>query len=176
MVTNIVKPVPVKLFCGVLLSEGVDSTSLVNVLCGKFGSIDHRSEMVDFSRFSNYYENEMGANIVRYFLSFDACIDRTVLPDIKNATIEIEKEFSINGKRTCNLDPGYLTLGQVFLASTKDNFCRIYIRDGIYEEVTLRFVKDTYTPFPYTYKDYRSSEYTSFFNVVRRRYKEQFVR
>ncbi|MBL8026545.1 MAG: DUF4416 family protein [Fibrobacteres bacterium] len=167
------KPVAVKLFCGLLLSERADLNELLEKLECVYGPHDVVSNIMDFSSYSDYYEDELGKIVRRCFVSFKNLIDRTALPDIKLNTIDIENTFSENGKRIFNIDPGYLALGQVFLASTKDNFCRIYIRDGIYEEVTLRFIKESYTPFAYTYKDYRSEEYASFFNEVRKIYKEQ---
>ena len=39
--------------------------------------------------------------------------------------------------RPLNLDPGYLTLGKLVLASTKDFAHRIYLGRGIYAEMTL---------------------------------------
>ena len=41
--------------------------------------------------------------------------------------------------RPLNLDPGYLTLGKLVLASTKDFAHRIYLGRGIYAEVTLYY-------------------------------------
>ena len=167
------KIAPVKLFCGLLLSKECCLDSVLERLVECFGDTDIVTPAMDFSAFSNYYEQEMGCSIRRYFVSFNNLIERQLLPDVKNSTIAIESTFSEDNKRKFNIDPGYLTLGQVFLASTKDNFCRIYIRNGIYVEVTLRYMKNTYTAFPYTYKDYRSEEYLMFFNDVRKIYKEQ---
>jgi len=168
------KPVLVKLFCGLLLAKESHLDAVLEKLKEYYGEIDLVVGPFSFDEFSNYYEQEMGVELRRYFISFKKLVDRIDLPEIKNASITIEKTFSDdNNKRKINIDPGYLTLGQVFLASTKDNFCRIYIRDGIYAEVTLRFVKDTYTAFPYTYKDYRSEKYLAFFNEVRKIYKDQ---
>jgi hypothetical protein len=164
---------PVKLFCGLLLSKESSFDKVLKLLEELNGTIDYVSPLLDFSVFSNYYEQEMGCDIRRYFVSFTNLINRIELPDIKNRAISTEKNHSVNDKRMFNIDPGYLALGQVFLASTKDNFCRVYVRDGIYVEVTLRYIKNSYTPFPYTYRDYRSEEYLDFFNSVRKIYKEQ---
>ena len=41
--------------------------------------------------------------------------------------------------RAVNIDPGYLDGARLVLASTKDHAHRIWLRDGIYAEVTLRF-------------------------------------
>lgn len=170
------EPVLVKLFCGIILSEGMDFNIVKKALTEKIGAIDTESSSVDFSLFSDYYKDEMGSNLKRVFVGFHELANRTTLPDIKRKTIVMEKEyFSPDGSRCCNLDPGYLTLGQLFLASTKDNFCRIYIRDGIYEEVTLRYKGKTFMPFEHTYKDYGSEHYLRFFNNLRAIYKNQLA-
>ena len=41
--------------------------------------------------------------------------------------------------RPLNLDPGYITLAKLVLASTKDHAHRIYLGQGIFAEVTLLF-------------------------------------
>ena len=44
-------------------------------------------------------------------------------------------------KRPVNIDPGYINESRLILASTKDFSHRIYLRDGIYAEVTLNYRK-----------------------------------
>ena len=66
-----------------------------------------------------------------------------------------------------NIDPGYVTLSKLVLATTKDYSHRIYIGKGIYGEVTLQYTKGTFTPFPHTYPDYQTRIAIEFFNQVR---------
>src|SRR5690606_32807445 len=77
----------------------------------------------------------------------------------KRYTNDVEIRMSPEGPRRVNLDPGYLTLGQFFLATTKDQRHRVYIRDGIFVEPTLYFQEGKFLPFEWTYRDYRSEEY-----------------
>ncbi len=72
-----------------------------------------------------------------------------------------------------NLDPGYMTLGQFFLATTKDQRQRVYIRDGIYVEPTLYFQDGHFHAFDWTYRDYQSEEYIRFLESVRKGLKVQ---
>ena len=51
--------------------------------------------------------------------------------------------------RPLNLDPGLLTLGKFMLATTKDQGHRIYLRDGIFAEVTLHYQAGTWEPWPW---------------------------
>ncbi|MDQ7780666.1 MAG: DUF4416 family protein [Planctomycetota bacterium] len=72
----------------------------------------------------------------------------------------------VTGRRI-NLDPGYVTQAKVVLATAKDFSHRIYLRDGIYAEVTLKYGKGTFHPWPWTFPDYRQESYISFFNAMR---------
>ncbi|MFN3467301.1 MAG: DUF4416 family protein, partial [Candidatus Brocadiales bacterium] len=49
-----------------------------------------------------------------------------------------------NPGRPVNIDPGYLTSSKLVLASTNDYSHRIYLKKGIYAEVTLRYVKGAF--------------------------------
>jgi hypothetical protein len=92
-------------------------------------------------------------------------------------TNDLEAELA--GKKTypevrpLNLDPGILTLGKFLLATTKDQAHRIYLRDGIYAEVTLRFQDGKYEPWPWTYGDYREPALLAFLKETRSWYRAQ---
>ena len=70
-----------------------------------------------------------------------------------------------------NLDPGYLVLGKFVLATTKDQAHRLYLRDGIFAEVTLHFQAGAYRPWPWTYADFRIEEVIGFLGAARNYYK-----
>ena len=58
-----------------------------------------------------------------------------------------------------NLDPGYLAAGKLVLATTKNQQHRIYLGQGIFAEVALRYRAGAWQPWEWTYRDYRSPEY-----------------
>jgi hypothetical protein len=60
-----------------------------------------------------------------------------------------------------------LQLGKLVLASTKDQSHRIYLHDGIFAEVTLRFHAGAFEPWPWTYADYQEAAVREFFNQAR---------
>jgi hypothetical protein len=111
----------------------------------------------------------MGEPLYRRFLFFRDFIRPDILSDIKLATNDIERDMSIDGKRCINLDPGYLTLAKIVLASTKDYSHRIYLKDGIHAEVTLIYSKETkeYLPNINTYNDYKDERHKKIFLLAR---------
>ncbi|MYE91439.1 DUF4416 family protein, partial [Candidatus Poribacteria bacterium] len=75
--------------------------------------------------------------------------------------------------RTVKLHPAYKSAAKLVLASTKDHAHRIYLQDGIYAEITLKFYRKTFQPWEWTYPDYRTPAYIDIFNHIRRIYMEQ---
>lgn len=164
-----IKPVEkVKLFAGILFSDKGYIDIIRDKLSSTLGPIDLTSPTWPWKH-SSYYEKEMGTDLERVFFFFERPIHPDQLPDIKIMTNELEMGLfsDENLLRPVNIDPGYITLAKVVLASTKDYSHRIYIGKGIYAEVTLFYENKTFRPFPYTYPDYRSDEYITLFNMAR---------
>lgn len=163
------KPHKVKLVVGLLANDHVILAEAVNALAGLFGDIDCESGLYDFTQ-SDYYENEMGPNLKRKFISFKALTGLDNIHEVKLITNKLEREMSLDGKRRVNIDPGYLDLAKLVLFSTKDYTHRIYLGKGIYAEVTLYYKDNKYNAWPWTYPDYKSDPYLSIFNSIRELY------
>jgi hypothetical protein len=167
---------PVKLIIGLITGFVEDIPVVEDILQGIFGRIDLRSDLFNFD-FTQYYKSSMGQGLKRKFLSFQKLLLPEKLVDIKLLTNSVEKDLSLSGrfpvKRPFNLDPGYISFGKLVLASTKDYSHRIYVKKGIYQEVTLKYVKGSFRPFEWTYSDYRTDHYINFFNRVRKVYQNQ---
>ena len=118
-----------------------------------------------------YYDQEMGPGLVKRLIVFDGLRPSDILPDVKNLTIGLEAEYAaavdLPEPRPLNLDPGLLQLGKFLLATTKDQGHRIYLRDDIYAEVTLRYQFDQFEPWPWTYADYREPFVREFLKSAR---------
>ena len=170
---KICKHEPVQLIIGLIGKESLFDKVKIK-LSPKFGKIDFQSMILDFT-YTNYYYREMGSDLKRQFLSFKRLISPGMMPDIKNYTNAIEsKFFSSKKKRSINIDPGYLSLSKLVLATTKDHQHRIYLGKGIYAEVTLRYKDKAFCAWEWTYPDYCTKEYISIFNHIRRElYKEK---
>ena len=164
-------PQKVKVFAAIM--SGVENifADVAKELTSNLGPVEFVSPVYMWTH-TRYYEDEMGPNLKKVFYFFKNMVDPDLLPDIKIFTNQVEEFFSrqLQGsgiKRPVNIDPGYITMSRVVLASTKDYSHRIYLGKGIYGEVTLFFKKGSYRPFPYTYPDYRSEEYIKLFNMAR---------
>jgi len=161
------QPKPVKLFIGMLSSETPLCDELKERLSEIFGPVDLESPLWQWSH-TDYYAEEMGENLKRKFVFFQRLINPESIAEIKLRTNELERQYLRENKgRRINLDPGYLSLANVVLVSTKDFSHRIYLGNGIYGEVTLIYSGKTYQPLPYTYLDFRTEEYIQLFREAR---------
>jgi len=140
------------------------------MLAERFGKVARASAVMPFD-FTRYYEPEMGANLLRKFLAFEPPMNAADLAEIKLWTNGAEGCFSeaagLPPRRPINLDPGYVALSKLVLATTKDHAHRIYLGRGIYAEVTLSYLNGAFQPMPWTYPDYRTEPYRRFFEEVR---------
>jgi hypothetical protein len=160
-----------KLFAGILFSSEDICERAIAKLEKRFGEIDNQTNAFKFV-FTDYYAEEMGHRLKKRFVTFKELIDRGTLPEIKLFTIRLEEELALEKggkvKRQVNIDPGYITDANLVLATTKDRQHRIYLRDGIFAEVTLGFKKDRCIYFDWTYPDFKTPAICNFFLKVRR--------
>ncbi len=135
-----------------------------------WGPIALESPAFDFDQ-TDYYRTTMGDGLRKVFWTFERLIDPSSLVDIKLQTNGWEQDYAAFGghpePRPLNLDPGYLTLGKLLLASTKDFAHRIYLSRGIFAEVTLFYRRGTWEHHEWTFADYRRDDYQEFFSGAR---------
>ena len=170
------QPEPVKLFVGMLAAKPEWLADAERRLVEHLGSADLSSPVLPFEQ-TDYYREQMGPDLKRKFIGFDRLIRPETLVEVKRITNSLERDFArdvdAGPVRPVNLDPGYLALAKVVLATTKDFAHRVYLGGGIYAEVTLRFRQGKYEPWEWTYPDYRTPEYGAFFLEMRDRLREQ---
>ncbi len=162
----ITTPEQVKLIVGMLSVSREVLADATERLQRDFGPVDIAGEVMDFD-FTHYYDEEMGTGLLRQFVALKKLIDPDQIVAIKRATNDIENGFAEGPNRKVNLDPGYITESKLVLASTKDFAHRIYLRDGIYAEVTLMYVHSRWVSQPYTFPDYASGRYDEFMTQAR---------
>jgi len=103
-------------------------------------------------------------------LAFKRLIKQSALANIKLFTNDLEREYSIDDRRTVNIDPGYLLHERFVLATGKNYSHRIYIGNEIYADLTLVYLKGHYNKMPWTYPDYASENVMTFLEWVRKKY------
>jgi hypothetical protein len=126
---------------------------------------------------TRYYEATMGTDLRKQFFAFERLAAPDCLAGVKLHTIALERELAgaatYTEARPLNLDPGVLVLGKFLLATTKDQAHRVYLRDGIFAEVTLRYHAGAFEPWPWTYADYRLPEVHGFLLQARDFYRQR---
>jgi hypothetical protein len=137
----------------------------------QWGALALESEPFPFETFTDYYEGSMGKILPKRLWAFESLISPDALPQIKCVTNDWEAEFKVlaesSVERPLNIDPGYVDLGKLILASTKDHAHRIYLSEGIFAETTLMYTQKQWKPMPWTYPDYQSAGYQKFLSQCR---------
>jgi Domain of unknown function (DUF4416) len=143
-----------------------------------FGPLARASPLFAFHQ-TSYYEPTMGAGLSKQFLAFVELVSPECLSAVKLRTNDLERELAeahtYPELRPLNLDPGILSLGKFQLATTKDQAHRIYLREGIFAEVTLRFQAGAFEPWPWTYADYREGDVRAFLKELRDLYRQRLA-
>jgi hypothetical protein len=165
-------PQPVKLIVGFIAREENQIQQASIILQRHFKKIDFESALIPFTH-TDYYREEFGTGLKRKFISFVRLIRAQDLPKIKLLTNQIETKLSRQGKRGVNIDPGYLDMCKLVLATTKDYKHRLYLGRGIYGEVTLFYQDKTFQAWEWTYPDYRTPAYLEIFSQIRKIYASQ---
>ncbi|MEL7498564.1 MAG: DUF4416 family protein [Planctomycetota bacterium] len=122
-----------------------------------FGPIGLVGERFLFDQ-TRFYQSTMGNRIEKQMVAFEQLIDPADLADVKNQTNCLEQTYIDSHDHPCsrsiNLDPGYVTEAKLVLATVKNRDHRIYLRDGIYAEVTLSYHNKQWNSSRWTYPDY----------------------
>lgn len=186
---EIKKNYKIKLICGILfnplwcgdkfickkedlncITEKINSIieEKLNYNLGLSLKIDLRSEIIKFDT-TDYYNEEMGEEILRYWISFSPVISLEKIYRIKIFTNDIEQKFFSDEfkKRKVNIDPGYIEGSKLVLFSTKNYSHRVYLDEGIFAEVTLLYKNKQFQILPWTYPDYQFPKTIEFFTKVR---------
>lgn len=166
---------PVKLVASIIFKEDSAGDNAINKLKKEYGLLEDLSLDIPFD-FTDYYYEEFGGPLKRKMICFRKLISKEVLADIKLATNVVEDRSRKGGKRTVNIDPGYVAEGKFALLTTKDYTHRIYIGKRIFAESTLFFQDGNFRPWPWTYPDYAQEPILGFIKEVRGLYIEDITR
>lgn len=143
---------------------------LIDQVSTKLGSIALQSPRFDFLE-SAYYRTTMGGDLKKQFFVLEHFYDPANLADDKLLANQLELDFAAIGQteevRPLNIDPGYFSLTKLVLASTKNREHRVYLRDGVYAEVTLAYRDQKWQAMQWTYPDYQRDDFRLFFETAR---------
>jgi len=162
----------VKLICGMISADRELFEQAEYELADALGPIDVISNIMPFD-LTHYYDEQMGSPLWRMFVSFARPVSPAALADVKRRTNAIEADLAARHRapddppRAINLDPGYIEQAKLVLASMKNFSHRIYLRDGVYAEITLIYRKGAWEPLAWTFPDYASGRYEAFFTEAR---------
>ncbi|NLD99095.1 MAG: DUF4416 family protein, partial [Fibrobacter sp.] len=149
---------PVKYFIAVLFSDSKLLCDARQRICSLWGEIDIEGEDHLFD-VTDYYKEEMGEPIYRRIVSLNTLYDPMLIVQMKLICNNLEKELSVNGKRSINLDAGYLDHNKILLASAKEAGQKIYLGDGIYADLAGRYKAGKYQPFEWSFPDFKDGRY-----------------
>lgn len=164
-------PPPAKLLASVIYRDEKRFADARNLFAERIGTVERVSGPFPFD-FTDYYAREMGAPLVRRFVVAADLVPRDSLAAAKEAAERIEDALAVGGRRTVNVDPGLLTEESFILATGKNYSHRVYLRDGVFAELTLVYRKGAYRALPWTYPDYASDAVRAFLSGVRSAYRE----
>lgn len=161
---------PVVRICAVITRHEDARQWAIDRLTHTWGDALMVTEPIPFEA-GGYYTSSMGENLQKVMVAIDDIVDPSELPDWKHETNLWEKEFAAASshpeERPLNLDPGYVTQAKLVLATTKDRDHRIYLRDGMFAEVTLTYVGKKWGHHRWTYPSYRCDEVARFTHQCR---------
>jgi hypothetical protein len=163
---------PVKLIIGVLRCADQPVEDIHRAIENRWGPIESQTDGFDFSH-TSYYEDEMGRGLIKHYLGIGLLVDVDRMTAIKIESNDMEKEFTKDGRRRANIDPGYLADAKILMMTTKNLAHRVYVGRNLYVDLQLIYKKDSYYPMPWAFADMREPAVIRFFNAVRKRYQEQ---
>jgi hypothetical protein len=148
----------------------------VRMLETTFGPVDYRSDFVPFSG-DTYYAAEMGGPLWRGWLSFRGSVSPRDLPSWKQRTRDLEQLWAVDGRRSWNLDIGYLDSDKLVLASYKRGPLKLYLDQGVWADVILGYSHGAFVPaartLSGTFPDFRDGRYDKVLKVIREKMKAE---
>ena len=165
-------PAPVKLFVVSLHRDVSILEKSIVQFKAEWGDTDFVSEDFVFDE-TDYYEQEMGSGLLRRFYSFAQLIDPERIVKAKLDCNRIEEQYLQDGRRQVNLDAGYLDTYKVILASAKFGGQKIYLREGIYADMTLTMYKGKWESLLWGFPDFKSGKYDQVLSQIRDLFKTQ---
>ncbi len=161
---------PVKLIAAVLWCDATALDEALERLRRLWGETDHVGRDLPFDA-TDYYEREMGKSLLKRIVSFARLVVPDALADAKLAALEVEDALRGPAGRRVNIDPGYMDLHKVVLASVKLAWQKVHVGKGVCADMICRYSRGRFHPFEWSFTDYRDGRYDADFLAIRSLYK-----
>ncbi len=119
---------------------------------------------------SHYYDEELGSNPKRCLVGFKNIFEPWRLPELKKLARKLEKKL----QRKINIDPGTVDLFKVVLVSGKGGGQKVVLTKDCHAYTLLRYEKEKWIPFEWTYPDFKSPIYHADLLKIRKSLKSSF--
>jgi hypothetical protein len=149
-------------------------------LVAHLGPVKQTGPVRDFC-WTDYYEKELGPHLKRCYVAFGCLMSPTTLVALKHWTARIEAEMAGPEEneqsperpsgRCINLDPGYLDINKLVLASWKEGLYKLYMDRGVWADPVAHWYEKAFHTPDWTFPDIRSGEHFAFFRQLRGFYK-----
>lgn len=167
-------PPLVQPFAALLWRDEAALEGALTRLAAAWSSVDWRGPPHPFDH-TDYYAAEMGPGLQRTLVAFARLEPPGWLVAAKHAATGVEDALRtgapLPGRRTVNVDVGYVDLGKVVLASWKGRPTKLYLERGVWADLTLTYARGAFQPLPWTFPDFRGGRYDADLLAVRDRYK-----
>ncbi len=161
---------PVLVVLGVLSADEEQAGAAVSAFGDTFGGVALFGPAVPFDS-TRYYEAEMGPGLARRFYAFQEMANPDRLVDLKLAAWKLEQDLALDGRRRVNLDPGYVDVAKVVLASFKPAPHKLYLGQAVWADTVLFYRDGALRPLPWTFPDLREGPHVDFFGQARRHHR-----
>jgi hypothetical protein len=165
-----VEAAPVLGLCSCITGRPELLPGLERELIRAFGEIALTSDPFAFDT-SPYYREEMGEELQRYWYGFRKLWRPERLASYRTATGTLEVAFGKKGRRQVNLDPGYLDLGKLVLASLKEAPDKIYVGECVWAHICLRYDSGSFFAPEHSFPDFQDGRFDRFMLRARTLYK-----
>ncbi|MEM6980758.1 MAG: DUF4416 family protein [Planctomycetota bacterium] len=169
---------PVIRFCAVISRYEAARDWALRRIESHWGPIGLRGKPTPFVA-GGFYDATMGDGLIKQLVAIKDVSDPAGLADWKCETNQWELDYAQSSAhdeaRPLNLDPGYITQAKLVLATTKDRDHRLYLRHGMFAEVTLNYVGKKWIHHRWTYPDYRTPEVAEFTQSCRDQVRQHLI-
>jgi hypothetical protein len=138
----------------------------------KFGAIIFKGPMLVFDT-TPYYHEEFGPQLYRGFLAFEGLMQPKSLVHNKLLAHDLEATWSHENRRVYNIDMGYLDFDKLVLASFKRGPCKLYLEDGVYADMLVKYSKGQFEAFPWAFTDFKDGRYQKSLLTIREKLKAE---